>query len=418
MLLLGGILFLSACHKNTVPAGSDADIVQRILHEQLNPDAMKEIDVSGVQHSVLRNGHQIYKLPFGKENIVIETDAAHQFVKGAIYTITGSVSPSNGHASFNGSFSRSDLQRKNPVHWSIEKGSVKELHSFTAVTTNGGQQHVNYECSDCTLPEVVVSASYGSGGGIDWFTWMSLLAMFDMGTQNDYLVVNMPSGGGGGGSTPAGPVVTIDQENAENKTPIDIKKFMNCFGSVPDAGANCVVTISTDIPMDGHPEQIFDWTTGNPGHVYIELYKAGANGSLISQNVGFYPGYGFSVLTGLDVPSKMVDNAGHEYNARYSISVTPSQFQAAINAAQYLGAQSYNIATNNCVDFALGVFNAAGGNLSIPGRQIPGFPNGTSGSNTPQGLYQKLDDMKAAGTNNIDVIGSKAYGGNSHGPCN
>lgn len=248
---------------------------------------------------------------------------------------------------------------------------------------------------------------------------MSLLAMFDMGSYYDYIGIDWSGGGGGGGgAAPVGPVVTIDRETSENKTPIDLKKFLNCFGTVPDAGANCVITISTDIPMDGHPEQIFDWSQGNPGHAFIELWKMGANGSLISQNIGMYPSVGFSALSGLDVPSKMVDNAGHEYNARYSLSVNASQFQAAINTANNLGSQGYNIATFNCTDFALAVFNAAGGNLTIPGRQIPGFPNGTTGSNTPQGLYQQLDAMKGAGTQNIDVIGSKGYGGLSHGPCN
>lgn len=413
---MSGLLLLAACHKNAYPLADDAAIVERILQSHLNAADMAQVDLGGLQPALLHSGHHIYKLPMAQENIVIETDGLNQFVKGAIYTITGSVSSQNGHASFNGSFSRSDLGRKNAVNWAIEKGMVKELHHYTGVVTNGIEKHVNYECADCTLPEVIVSSSYSSGGGIDWFTWMSLLSMFDMGSYNDYLAVNMPTGGGGG-SSPSSPVVTIDQETSENKTAIDIKKYLNCFGTIPDAGANCIITISTDIPMDGHPEQIFDWTQGNPGHAFIELYKLG-NSGLVSQNFGLYPSVGFLALTGLDIPSKVVDNAGHEYNARYSISVTPSQFQAAINTAQNLGSQGYNIATFNCTDYALAIFNAAGGNLTIPQRQIPGFPNGTSGSNTPQGLYQKLDDMKAAGTSGIDVIGSKAYGGLSHGPCN
>ncbi len=418
MLLLGGILFLSACQKNNFPAGSDADIVQHILQKNLNAADMRSTDLSTLQSSSLRSGHHIYRLSMGKENIVLETDGANQFVKGAIYTITGSIAKNNGHTTYSGVFDRSDLGHKNAVHWSIDKGFALALHCITAVATNGsGQSHVNYECADCTLPEVTVSASYPPSGGIDWFTWMSLLSMFDMGSQNDYLGIDWVFGGSGGSSSSA-PVVTIDQETSENKTPIDIKKYLNCFGTVPDNGATCAITISTDIPMDGHPEQIFDWTKGNPGHAFIELYKAGANGSLISQNFGLYPSIGFLALTGLDIPSKMVDNAGHEYNARYTISVTPSQFQAAINTANNIGTQGYNIATFNCTDFALAIFNAAGGGLTIPGRQIPGFPNGTTGSNTPQGLYQKLDDMKAAGTSNIDVVGSKAYGGTSHGPCN
>lgn len=112
-----------------------------------------------------------------------------------------------------------------------------------------------------------------------------------------------------------------------------------------------------------------------------------------------------------------MDNGGHEYNARYTISVTNAQFQAALNAVQTYSSYDYSITTFNCTDFALEVFNAAGGDLYIPKYQIPGFPNGTTGSNTPQGLYNKLDQMAAAGYTGIEKPGVKGYGNYSHGPC-
>ncbi len=377
---------------------------------------MNAADLSTLQSANLRSGHHIYRLRMGKENIVLETDGTNQFLKGAIYTITGSISKNNGHTTYSGLFDRSDLSRKNAVHWSVDKGSVKELHSYTAVATNGSrQQHSNYECADCTIPEVIVSASYPPSGGIDWFTWMSLLSMFDMGSQNDYLSIDWIYSGGGGVSS--APVITIDQELSQNKTAIDPKKYTDCFGTVPDAGATCTMTISTDIPVDGHPESLFDPGTQSVGHTFIELYKAGANGSLISQNIGFYPTTDYKAIGGTNVSSKIVDNAYHEYNARLTISVTPSQLQAAINTINAMSSQDYNLLTNNCTDFALAVFNAAGGNLSISKSQIPGYYN-PNGTNTPQGLYNKLEDMAVAGNTGVQTNNNKAYGGSSHGPCN
>ncbi len=267
------LLFAAACNKNNLPAGSDSEIVQHILQKNLNAADLSAADLSTLQSATLRSGHHLYRLRMGKENIVLETDGTNQFVKGAIYTITGSVSNNSGHTTYSGLFDRSDLGRKNAVHWSIDKGFAKQLHSFIGVATNGsGQQHVNYECADCTLPEVTVSASYPPGGGIDWFTWMSLLSMFDMGGQNDYLGLDWIYSGGNGGGVGGAPVVTIDQENAENKTAIDPKKYTDCFGTVPDAGATCTMTISTDIPVDGHPESFFDPGTQSVGHTFVELY--------------------------------------------------------------------------------------------------------------------------------------------------
>jgi hypothetical protein len=98
--------------------------------------------------------------------------------------------------------------------------------------------------------------------------------------------------------------------------------------------------------------------------------------------------------------------------------VSNTQFQAALNAVQTYSNYNYNIATFNCTDFALEIFNAAGGDLYIPKYQIPGYPNGTIGSNTPQGLYTELNQMASEGVSGVEMPGVKGYGGTSHGPCN
>ena len=138
----------------------------------------------------------------------------------------------------------------------------------------------------------------------------------------------------------------------------------------------------------------------------------------MQQNFGFYPNSAWKTAGAGNVGSKIVDNAGHEYNARYTISVTPQQLQAALNTLLASSSRDYNISQFNCTDFALAVFNAGGGNLTIPHYSIPGFPNGSTGSNTPQGLYNQLNTMGGNGNSNVQMPGIKGYGGTSKGPCN
>ncbi len=213
-------------------------------------------------------------------------------------------------------------------------------------------------------------------------------------------------------------MITIDQENAENKDKIDPKKYTDCFGSIPDGSTTLyTVTISTDLPTDGHPEIFYNWSDGSPGHAFIELNKSTPYGG-VSQDFGFYPtsSYKLATLDNINLSSKVVDDGGHEYQARYTISVSAAQFQAAISAVNS-ARDTYNVGNYNCTDFALDVFNAAGGGLSIPRHSIPGFEV-DGGSNTPQGLYEKIKSLNNSGTANTTTSNNKEYAGSSKGPCN
>lgn len=419
MLILLAPALLFSCRKFAVPTNSPADMVRTILQKQLSPTDLAAVDYSTVKTGKLSNGHSVYLVALQKENIILDVDGNGAFVKGNIYQVSGSVAKVKGAPKFSGVFTRSDLQRGQSVHYSIENGVVKELHTFTGVSVNsiGGGQRVNYECADCTLPEVVVSSSYSSGG-ISWSTWMSILAMFDMGSQYDYLSYDFSGGGGGGGGSSTPPVVTIDPDAPENKDRIEPKKYTDCFGTVPDNSTTLyTVTISADLPTDGHPEIFYNWDERFPGHAFIELSKSTPYGG-VSQEFGFYPTSSYKLIT-LENPtigSKVVDDGGHEYQARYTISVTPAQFQAAINAVN-AARDSYNVGLYNCTDFALDVFNAAGAGFSIPRHSIPGFEV-DGGSNTPQGLYEKINQMKNNGTAGTTTTNNKEYAGSSKGPCN
>lgn len=422
VLLLFIVCCLSACRKNESPATPDLnEKINQVLSEGLSPVDYVTVDFTRVtQTNLPGTKDQMVRLAFKEKNplhdcILLQTDPTGAVKSGHILHIEGKISlpDRNGKPFFNGQMEISNLHREEKKVSSIVNGFVMSLHTSN-IKTNGVR--TNYDCSDCTIPEVIVSASYNNGG-ISWGAWMSFLAMFDGGgSQNDYLLIDYGGGGGGGGGSAPPPAITIDIEAPENKEKIDPKKYTDCFGTIPDNGATCSITISADLPVDGHPETFFNWTDRSPGHAFIELNKSTPYGS-VSQDIGFYPNTSFKVLTGGDIGSKIIDDGGHEYQARYTITVTPAQFQAAIDAINANSSNPYNVSHYNCTDFALAVFNAAGGGLTIPRHGVPGFEI-DGGSNTPQGLYEKISQLKDNGTAGTTKTNNKEYAGPSKGPCN
>jgi hypothetical protein len=236
------------------------------------------------------------------------------------------------------------------------------------------------------------------------------------------------AGGGGysggrdrsaGGET-ADPVMLVDMETQDENAPIDIEKFINCFNAIPDAGATCSIEILADIPVDTDPNKIFNFTSRSPGHTFLNIRKSNGTQS-VSQNIGFYPKLGWkTLLSYASIDGKFVDNAQHEFNCGFKISITPQQLRSAFIMMQQYKDAKYDIANFNCTDWALDVFNAAGGNLHIPYDDIPGNPS-PYGTRMPNGVYNKLQQMKTindprAGGITMNIV--KGFAGNSTGPCN
>lgn len=255
------------------------------------------------------------------------------------------------------------------------------------------------------LPPVIVSYSL-TPQGISYADWYNLEDMAsDDGSGNTGYYG--PAVGGGG--SPA----LVDFELPESKEGVDLQKYVNCFGSSQEAAATYTVTISVDLPVDNDPSRIFNWSDQSPGHTFIELYKNGSNG-LVQQEIGFYPDHSWKTVGGGNIPSKIVDDGGHEYQAKYTISVTPAQFAAALAAAKTYSSNPYNVASFNCADFALDIFRAAGGVLTVAQFPVPGY---SDASNTPQGVYDAIARLVLAGNKNALANGQKQWAGASHGAC-
>ena len=449
---------LTACRKEQVASGpaSYLETVQTVLRDSLSEADFSKLDFKEARlNKVDSAGLFLLRIPFsGKplatDFVLLQTDALGSITQGRIVHLEGAREEIDAGTSprqvFNGSIRIHSLHRQLVVDSRITRGYIEAFHKSSAARFTLVQPEPEYT----TLPEVIVVGYSSGGGGLSFSDWIFLQSLFSASGGNyDYSgYYGLVGGGGGGGGSTGGysggssggyygggyyggggsgggvlldPVILIDEETQDANTAIDIRKFMNCFTAIPDAGATCSIEILSDIPVDGSPSNFFNWETGSPGHTFIKMNKSNGSQS-VQQIFGWYPQSGYKVgLTTAPVTGKFVDNAQHEFNASYTVNLTPAQFQAAVTRVLYLANFiRYDIDEYNCTDFALDVFNDAVSptqRLDIPKYDIPGGMAPT-GTNTPNGLYQKLQSLSVAGTPGISIPGVKGWVADSHGPCN
>lgn len=165
----------------------------------------------------------------------------------------------------------------------------------------------------------------------------------------------------------------VDFEFVENLSPIDITKYLKCFSNIPDEGSICSIEILVDIPVDNHPNRLFNYEQGSPGHTFLQITKTNGNQS-VTQNIGFYPNATWKMLLAEPVQSKIVDNGEHEFNASLKMNITSEQLNNTLNYITNLATHDYDIDDYNCTDFALEVFNQSrvGNPIEIQKGPIPG----------------------------------------------
>jgi len=170
--------------------------------------------------------------------------------------------------------------------------------------------------------------------------------------------------------------------------------------------------------VDDDTSYLFNAVTGATGHSFLQLTKTNGTKS-VTQVIGFTASRPLAIL-GVTVPGKIVDNGQHKYNASLSMSITPAQLQTEINAINAFGSTpNYNIWTNNCVGYALGILNAVRPTtpLNIALSEVPGSAESYQ---TPQGLYLALGALKQLnGTDAKNInLGVISYANISYGPGN
>jgi hypothetical protein len=349
--------------------------------------------------------------------------------------------------SFNGRIFLESLRRDNAVKKVIANNAVT-LQCEQTITPLSVQENIFEDDDGCDLvpscdgclPLVVVIGIRNSGGGGN-----GGLSFAEMISLSGILGSSTPAANGSGSSSAGGsssstlsgiysPVsfpknasgaavkisndLVINFETSFTKPAIDVNAFMKCFASVPDAGANCSITIFTDLPVDDNPDYIFNILGGATGHCFLQLSKSNGTRS-VTQIIGKTTSKALAILA-FPVQGKIIDNAAHKYNASLTMDITPVQLQTEIDAIIAVGSKpQYDIWENNCVDYATGIFNKI--RPANPLTAVP-FTDPDTGDlySTPQGLYLTLDQMKKNGGAEAKNITTniKMYAGTSHGACN
>jgi hypothetical protein len=201
--------------------------------------------------------------------------------------------------------------------------------------------------------------------------------------------------------------------NYDDKPSIDLTKFFNCFNNVPDNGATYTIKLCADLPIDGQPWWMEDWFT--PGHSFLTVTKTNGSQS-VTQNFGFYPVSGLRSIWGNPCTSKLIDDGNHEFEASISMTITQTQFNTMKDLALSYISSDYDINDFNCADFALNCFNSARSTpLDVPDTQRTFVNYGT----TPNGIYEKLKDMKD--NNHVEAANifiGETNAPSSQGECN
>lgn len=431
-------LFLASCKKEVYESYSP---VKEFLRSELSAADFSQLNFYPVVVTSYANGYSTYKVQFNNSDEFVAVQCMNGLpVKAKIILLERTDSA----MTFNGRIQISSPDRREIISSRIEHGTIRAFHANPAVIVPtilpGVPQYQELE-------EVVIVASYG-GSGIEWSTWINLMAFLENGGGGgwanyyeyyDGSYYNGGSGGGGGatgggggsssGSGSGGGTVAyeepmvVDVENQYANDPIDVVKYLNCFATIPDAGSVCSIKIFSDIPVNGDPTKFFDFQSASPGHAFIQLVKSN-NGQLVVQEIGFYPKTKWKVtLTTSPVESKFVDNGSHEFNAAYEVNISPGMLTVAIDKIKSIASMDYDIDDNNCADFAVNVFNSAvsqSQQLNVPLYLIPGglAPNG---SRTPQGIFDLLQNIKSGGgpeAGKIEIAQLAGWAPNSNGPCN
>ncbi len=396
--LLFVVLVFTHCQKELVDERSP---YIQVLRSKMLAGDFKMIEVSTVRLYTMQENNQVMlRAKMGKEELVVLFSHRMEIVSGKVVGYIADMGqPGSGQGHLR------ELDGNKSIDFRIRDGRVVTDPGILTMNSAMAED----ECLDCTIPEFIVATSYYNGVlenipcySLYWITG-------NHSNYDDYLPMYSDIGGGGA-------PMTIDFIESTDKEKIEVKKYTDCFGQISGDMATYTITIAADLPVDRNSCIFFDWKERFPGHAYVELSKSNPY-STVRQSFGFYPGVSYKVLTGHDINSKVVNDGGHEYQAKYTISVSPAQFEAAVQKLQEESTRSYNVSYYNCVDFALAVFNAGGGNLGVPRYSIPAF-GVPGGSSSPQGLYDQIKGMQLQGNPMAYTTPNKEYIQTSNGPCN
>ena len=440
---LWAIIF-SACKKqaadSTIHLSSSPPYLtaaQVYLKQQMNPIDYTGIDF-GQYHVSKDTGCSYLRVafknkPLSTDFILLLQDTTGRPLTGKIIHIETRITDKY---LINGTIQLVSLDRKSTMNSVITNGYVESWHPamFANNTKSAVIPGPSYE-----YPEVIVYAYYPSQSTSYIFdTYLALQSMFSGGNGSAmypdaslYSHVDVTDYGSGSTATSTNPSSSLADghadyyaniENSPGKPGIDLDAWLKCFTNIPDDGATCSITICADLPVDNDPTANVNFYSGATGHCFMELKKTNGAQS-VTQVIGFTAQDPLAAIIHGDefVPGKLVDNAGHKYDASITMNINASAFNIALEEMKLLSANpAYSITRFDCLDFDLAVFNSIRRNNPLTLPKMYNTGSTWDVVSTGERFYEMLSDMKQYGdpeAANI-YVGGPVYIGNSHGPCN
>lgn len=419
LLFIGIALFiiLLACNKNDTnltPTQTLANKVIGALKDSVSKQDFSSLDSKRTIVYKLDEGHKLLQISTQDSNkfVLIETDNVGTIIKGKILHFTSNINGTKSNQNiFNGNINVSSLNGNVVTQSVIVNNQVSKKLSSSGLITNSETDKLKpldeeYNGPKPPMPEVIVVSYLNSNLSQFAFNLLDIAGIGDYG--NEYIPIYPDYGGS------SSDILTVNIDVPEDKKVVDPQKMIDCFGTISNVGASYTISIEANLPVDGMPNLTVNPLNFDGGHTFVTLTKTNSNGESITQVMGFYPVNSIYAGSTLSLASMIVNDQNHKYNASYTINVSSSQFQNALNQAINLSSNNYNLLSFNCTDFALGVFNAGGGSLNImPNIYTLFYFN--QPTFTPNSLYLKLQYLSNSGDSNAKIGISNAA--SSHGPC-
>lgn len=430
IILLAILFTLNSCNKDNINITHSLSYSQQViqqLKDSLSVNDFNKLDSTRTVVYKLSSGNSLLQILTSDPQrfIIVEADINSRIVKGKIlqFDTTNLVIATNNANSYNGSISIFALDGHQETKSIIKNNYLVNYETNDLINNYYRNSDIKsysilknkktFDNSPYTLPDAIVFSSLNGKNNLTNSYYFNLFNILGSNFyQNQYLPIE-PNEFGIYGS-----LYNVNFIN-DKKEAIDIISLINCFGTISDEGAKYSISVASLLPVDNHPEYFLNLSERSAGHAFISLTKENASGQSITQVIGFYP-----VVTDVntmlgEVNSKIVNDEENKYSAIYSLDVNANQFRSAITKAISLSHNNYNLYNFNCTNFAINVFNAAGGNINIepqfcmPYAMTPFIS--ISPIITPNALYRSIEKMQQSGNNNAILKTSKAK--KSHGPC-
>jgi hypothetical protein len=395
-------------------------------------DSLSEIDFTRLDFArallCKSNERQLYflRVPFKHQNrsedfLIVKTHSSGAIESGRIVHLKreGGGAAHPAFSTFTGSITIHSLRRQPILTSSIRNGYITALHPklFSRAMVLPDED---------VLPEVVVVAYINQYDAFSYSTWLLLNNLFDYSAVVNESAYSSglygwidegggdggyPSGNGGASSgssptpVPVEDLMEFEAESIYQAASKDVWKLFNCFNTVPSAGATYSIKLCVDIPSNNNPDASSTNSGTSAGHTFLSITKA--NGpSKVTQSFGFYPESAPSFLNPFgSLKSTIRDNGSSEYNAALEMTLSEGQFNLIKNNAINWSTLSYNLASYNCTNYALDIFNSVRSTpISIrpyeiilpddPDTYAPQEPITITIDKSPQMLFRKLQEMK------------------------